>query len=378
MILMMNPMANYNLQAEKPSNLQADKRKNIKVISLKMPLYGFMYDYIQAEIESANSMNVDAVLLDIDSPGGQSYECAETAEAIRKCNKPTVAYVAGEASSAAYWIASACNKIVSHRTGFVGSIGTYCYVQGDAPNSKTIVSTLSPDKVPDIENDESVRKIVEHMNSMTMDFVNDIASYRNTTPDNILSNWGKGDVIKAERALDLGMIDEIGNYNSALILCQSLASKKIGGITMKKSFYAVRGKALQPHAEAIESDEITVDFLKEMMPEIVEEIKEAAMKEYEEKAMEKEEIASMADESDEDEKTMAVSFRKGEIDEKEFTKKILARRKDRISGQAAKRAEMMSQVESGIEAGLVGGTAMKPAQNSGVRAELMKLRKVRG
>jgi hypothetical protein len=55
---------------------------------------------------------VRAVVLDLDSPGGEVNGCAELAEPIARYRgkKPLVAYVSGTGASAAYWLASACEE----------------------------------------------------------------------------------------------------------------------------------------------------------------------------------------------------------------------------------------------------------------------------
>jgi ClpP class serine protease len=315
-----------------------------------------------------------AIVLEIDSPGGQSYECAETAEAIRASKKPVLAYVSGEASSAAYWLACSANRIMAHRSAYVGSIGTYCYIYKNDGEGKYIVSSLSPDKVPDLDLPESVEKVRAHMDDMTRIFVDDIARYRNTTSENVLSNWGKGDILMSEKALLLGMIDVIGNYNYAYATAMKMAEEKTtGGINMKKGIYAVSSNALAPHAESIEFEEITVDFLKEEMPELVEEIAEMARKEYESKMAETEEVAAMADEKDDDEREAAKSFRKGEIGERAFMQRLLdirAKRKGSNLADVANDKEL-----AGIHANA--GQNNVPVNNA-FMSEFKKIRNIRG
>lgn len=68
---------------------------------------------------------VDAIVLDIDSPGGQVQGIPELADRIRgaRGTKPISAVANHSALSAAYWIASAADEIVATPSGEVGSIG---------------------------------------------------------------------------------------------------------------------------------------------------------------------------------------------------------------------------------------------------------------
>lgn len=84
------------------------------------------YDGIRQNIGLAlDDPNVQAVVLDIDSPGGEVAGCFDLVDAIfaARGGKPIWAILDESACSAAYAIASAADKIAVPRTGFAGSIG---------------------------------------------------------------------------------------------------------------------------------------------------------------------------------------------------------------------------------------------------------------
>lgn len=84
------------------------------------------YEGIRAQVAFAKSdPTVSAVILDIDSSGGEVIGAFETAAVIRDLakTKRTIAVVNGRACSAAYAIASAASEIVTIGTGSIGSIG---------------------------------------------------------------------------------------------------------------------------------------------------------------------------------------------------------------------------------------------------------------
>ncbi len=88
------------------------------------------YRDIQADIDEAyNDPRIDAVALNIDSPGGTVTGCYETADAIARLaeKKPMVAFTDGMMCSAAYYIAAPCKAIVATPSSVVGSIG--CILQ---------------------------------------------------------------------------------------------------------------------------------------------------------------------------------------------------------------------------------------------------------
>jgi len=84
------------------------------------------YEGIAAQLREAQAdPDVQAILLDIDSPGGEATGMFSTANLVRAVNevKPVLAFVNDVAASAAYGIASAASEIIVSPTSMVGSIG---------------------------------------------------------------------------------------------------------------------------------------------------------------------------------------------------------------------------------------------------------------
>lgn len=87
------------------------------------------YDWIGERLSQALE-EADAVLLRVDSPGGDAAGCAEAVRrmraAVEASGKRVIAYVDELAASAAYWIvAGVADEIVVPPMGGVGSIGTW-------------------------------------------------------------------------------------------------------------------------------------------------------------------------------------------------------------------------------------------------------------
>jgi signal peptide peptidase SppA len=86
------------------------------------------YEGIGKQFAAAvNDARVQAILLDIDSPGGETNGCFELSDFIYSARglKPIYAVADDMALSAAYAIASAADKVYVTRTGTVGSVGVY-------------------------------------------------------------------------------------------------------------------------------------------------------------------------------------------------------------------------------------------------------------
>jgi capsid assembly protease len=71
---------------------------------------------------------VKAIVLSIDSPGGEVAGCFDLVDLIYNARsiKPTLAILSECAYSAAYALASACEQITVPRTGGAGSVGVIC------------------------------------------------------------------------------------------------------------------------------------------------------------------------------------------------------------------------------------------------------------
>ncbi len=89
-------------------------------------LGGTNLDQWQSELRRlADSLEVGAIIVDVDSPGGTTDGVAESAEMLRGVQKPTIAVSNSYMASAAYWIGSAADMVLSLGSGHVGSIGAY-------------------------------------------------------------------------------------------------------------------------------------------------------------------------------------------------------------------------------------------------------------
>lgn len=92
------------------------------------------YEILARDIHKALAdPTIKALVLDIDSPGGEINGCSELADMIYSLrgNKPIIAYASGSCCSGAYWIASACDKILAADTAILGSIGAVSIFETD-------------------------------------------------------------------------------------------------------------------------------------------------------------------------------------------------------------------------------------------------------
>ena len=91
------------------------------------PWCGMMgYDGIRANLLAAlDDPKAKAIALDVDSPGGEVAGCFDLVDTLHRARgtKPVWAILSESAYSAAYAIASACDRVTVPRTGGAGSVG---------------------------------------------------------------------------------------------------------------------------------------------------------------------------------------------------------------------------------------------------------------
>lgn len=175
-------------------------------------------DVLAREFSSAvNDPAVKAVVLEMDTPGGQASGIAEFAQQVRAAGKPVIAYVDGMAASAGYWIAAAADEIVTSKTGEVGSIGAVVGIDTRQQDGVLeIVSSQSPKKRPDASTDEGRQQIQARIDALAQVFVDDVAAYRGVTSEKVLSEFGQGDMRMGEEAVRLGMADRVSTLEEVI------------------------------------------------------------------------------------------------------------------------------------------------------------------
>jgi signal peptide peptidase SppA len=176
--------------------------------------------------DALNHPMVKAIVLNIDSPGGNITGINEFAQQIynaRGGTKPVVAYVSGIGASAAYWIASAADKIIADETAVVGSIGVLAAWTDDKAARKsqglkdyTIVSSQSPNKRLDPTTDEGRSAIQKELDALADIFIGAVARNRDTSAEDVAENFGQGGTMLAGEAIAVGMADSFGSLQSVI------------------------------------------------------------------------------------------------------------------------------------------------------------------
>lgn len=192
------------------------------------------YDTIRTDLQAAlDDPKVKSIMLNIDSPGGEASGTSELAQAIfdARGKKPIVAYVGGTGASAAYWTASAADRIVVDATAILGSIGVQMAFREAAPKAGEkayrFVSSQSPLKNADPGTDEGAKAVQGTIDAMAQVFVNTVARNRGVATETVLKDFGKGGILVGQDAVSAGMADSVGSFES--VLAELSAGRKAKG-----------------------------------------------------------------------------------------------------------------------------------------------------
>lgn len=182
-------------------------------------------DDIQSQLDEASkNENIKAVLLTINSYGGEAGSAQEIIYALKHLNKPSVAVIRSAGISAAYWVATGADKIYAYETADVGSIGvTMSRLDESALNTKDgkVFVSLSTGKFKDMGNPdkpltvEDKALIMRDINDVYNIFMKEVSQNRNITLEKV-KELADGSSMIASRAKEKGLIDEIGSTYDAI------------------------------------------------------------------------------------------------------------------------------------------------------------------
>ncbi|MCX7905281.1 MAG: signal peptide peptidase SppA [Elusimicrobiales bacterium] len=213
-------------------------KKSIGKVAV-IPIYGVIYkressvslrgsDYIVNMIKKyGEDNNIKAIVLDINSPGGSVGAVQEIYSMIMKIKKqykkPFIAHFGDIAASGAYYIAAACDKIISNSGAITGSIGViFTTMEGEVLLRKIGIRSniIKSGKFKDIgsfarEMTKEERKLLEDMVNDTYNiFLEAVAKGRNI-PIEKVREIADGRIFNGNQALSIGLVDKIGDlYDS--------------------------------------------------------------------------------------------------------------------------------------------------------------------
>jgi protease IV len=170
--------------------------------------------------------DMKAVVVRIDSPGGAVAPSQEIYDELRKLadKKIVVCSMGNLAASGGFYIAMACPLIMAEPgtlTGSIGVVSQFPNVKGLADKLAVKVETLKSGKLKDAGNPFREMTPDDRAYWQTLidqvygQFVAAVAESRELSVDDV-KKIADGRVITGQQAQELGLIDEIGNFNDAV------------------------------------------------------------------------------------------------------------------------------------------------------------------
>ncbi|WP_282074546.1 signal peptide peptidase SppA [Maribacter aquivivus] len=194
----------------------------------------------EALIKAREDDKVKAIVLRVNSPGGSALtsDIIWREVALTKKVKPVVVSMGNVAASGGYYIAAGADKIFAEPTTITGSIGVF----GTVPNMTELAGDIgiNAEQVGTNKNaveyslfepmQESFKnQIQESIEETYQTFLQRVSEGRNMTMAQV-DSVAQGRVWSGTEALEVGLVDELGNLDDAIEAAAELASLSSYGI----------------------------------------------------------------------------------------------------------------------------------------------------
>ncbi len=178
---------------------------------------------------------VKAVVLRIDSGGGSAFASDIIRDAISATQKkgiPVVVSMGSYAASGGYWIAADADRVLALSTTLTGSIGVFGIVPtvedslaalgvySDGVGTTNIAGMMRLDRPMSKQSEMIFQAGVDNIYTR---FISLVADGRNSTPAAV-HEIAQGRVWTGEKALGLGLVDQLGDLNDAIKVAAELAN----------------------------------------------------------------------------------------------------------------------------------------------------------
>ncbi|MGI5838867.1 MAG: signal peptide peptidase SppA [bacterium] len=185
-------------------------------------------DTVIAQLKQAREdPAVRAVVLRINSPGGSSAAAQEIGVEVgrlREAGKTVVASMGDTAASGGYWVAALADKIVANPSTTTGSIGVIIqYSNYEELYRKAGIEMHVIKSGPHKDMGSAAREMTEAEKELLQAMVDDVyeqfvdvvAAGRGMEPARV-REIADGRILTGRQALDLGLVDTLGNFYDAI------------------------------------------------------------------------------------------------------------------------------------------------------------------
>ncbi|MDF4221328.1 signal peptide peptidase SppA [Maribacter sp. M208] len=194
----------------------------------------------EALIKAREDDNVKAIVLRVNSPGGSALtsDIIWREVELAKKVKPVIVSMGNVAASGGYYIAAGANKIFAEPTTITGSIGVF----GTVPNMTELADNvgINAEQVGTNKNaveyslfepmQESFKnQVQESIEETYRTFLQRVSEGRNMTMAQV-DSVAQGRVWSGTEALQVGLVDELGNLDDAIDAAAEMAELSSYGI----------------------------------------------------------------------------------------------------------------------------------------------------
>ena len=177
--------------------------------------------------------DIGAVVLRVNSPGGSAIasETIQRELALIRQDKPVVVSMGTVAASGGYWITTAATRVFAEPNTITGSIGVFSLI----PNVKTIAAkhgitfdTVKTGKYADLytlmraRTPDEMAILQRSTDAIYNAFIERVANARHLSTDSVRV-IAEGRVWSGEDAMQIGLVDSLGNLDAAVKSAASLA-----------------------------------------------------------------------------------------------------------------------------------------------------------
>ena len=189
----------------------------VHIVNIRNQIGSGISVYISNGIERAETANADAIVFDVDTPGGRVDSAVDIIDAIQDTEVPTIAFVNREAISAGAMISIACDQIVMVSGGTIGDSAPVS-IQGEEAGEKAVSyirKTIKSTAERQGHNSHIAVTMVDKKRVLVRMADGEIVSFRPDTYQEKRQNGEEMEVISAEGELLTLTTDEALEYGFA-------------------------------------------------------------------------------------------------------------------------------------------------------------------
>ncbi len=178
--------------------------------------------------------SIKAIVIRIDTPGGSVAPVQEIYSELQKIEKPIVASMGGTAASGGYYVACAADTIMANPGTLTGSIGVIMQftrmkglydkigLEHQAIKSGEFKDTGSPFRTLTEEDQAVLQATVDNVYNQFVDTIFEARKRLLTRSE--IAKLADGRIFSGQQALDLKLLDRLGNLPEAIELAGDLAN----------------------------------------------------------------------------------------------------------------------------------------------------------